>query len=444
MKKTLLLTLGLATAFTANLFAGETLQLKLVPERGYFVRNSPQEVVIKIDLSAVAGPKKIRRTPLNLAVVLDRSGSMTGAKLEKARQAAMQLVDRLTPNDIFSLVTYSDQARVLVPAQRVEDKDALKEKIEGIQADGSTALYAGVKLGADQLREYFSSKRINRVILLSDGLANIGPSSPRELRRLGSDLAERGLSVTTIGVGDDYNEDLMAGLAEASDANYYYVKDTEKLPQIFARELGELLTVAARDVRIEIVCPDGVKPLGFIGRAEKFDNQRATVSLSQFTAGQERYLFLRCLVDGRQSDVARVNVNYNDELGDGGVQATSGTARIVFTGDRSLSDKSVDGTVLAQKELVLTALAKDQAMAQADAGNYSEAAKILSAQNISLSRAYAAAPASVQIQLREETNNLYYFSDKISSGGGGFGGGGYDSATRKAMQSQSYNTRNSK
>ena len=91
------------------------------------------------------------------------------------------------------------------------------------------------------------------------------------MRRLGSDLSERGISVTTIGVGDDYNEDLMAGLAEASDANYYYVKDTEKLPEIFAKELGELLTVAARDVRIEIVCPDGVKPLGFIGRAEKFD-----------------------------------------------------------------------------------------------------------------------------------------------------------------------------
>src|ERR1035441_6359246 len=227
MKKTILLTIGLATAFTGNLFAGETLQLNLVPERGCVVKNSPQEVVIKIDLSAIAGQKKVRRTPLNLAVVLDKSGSMTGAKLEKTKQAAMQLVDRLAPNDIFSLGLYSDAARVLVPAQKVEDKDALKEKIDNIQAGGSTALYAGVKMGADQIQEYFSNKRINRVILLSDGLANVGPSTPRELRRFGGDLAERGISVTTIGVGDDYNEDLMAGLAEASDANYYYVKDTE-------------------------------------------------------------------------------------------------------------------------------------------------------------------------------------------------------------------------
>ena len=368
MKKTILLTIGLATAFTANLLAGETLQLNLVPERGYFVKNSPQEVVIKIDLSAIAGKQKVRRTPLNLAVVLDRSGSMTGAKLEKTKQAAMQLVDRLAPNDIFSLVIFSDEARVLVPAQRVEDKDALKEKIESIQADGSTALYAGVKMGGGQLQEFFSSKRINRVILLSDGLANVGPSSTRDLRRLGSDLAERGISVTTIGVGDDYNEDLMAGLAEASDANYYYVKDTEKLPAIFAKELGELLTVAARDVRIEIVCPDGVKPLGFIGRAEKFDSQRATVNLSQFTTGQDRYLFLRCLVDGKQPDVAKVNVNYTDELGDGSVQTATGTARVDFTEDQSLSDKSVNGAVFAEKELMLTAVAKDEAMAQARKG----------------------------------------------------------------------------
>jgi len=444
MKKIILLTIGLATAF--NLFAGETLQLNLVPERGYVVKNSPQEVVIKIDLSAIAGHKKVRRTPLNLAVVLDRSGSMTGAKLEKTKQAAMQLVNRLGPNDIFSLVVFSDEARVLVAAQKVEDKDALKEKIQGIEADGSTALYSGVKMGADQLQEFFSSKRINRVILLSDGLANVGPSSPRELRRLGSQLAERSISVTTIGVGDDYNEDLMAGLAEASDANYYYVQDTEKLPEIFAKELGELLTVAARDVRIEIVCPDGVKPLGFIGRAEKFENQKATVSLSQFTTGKNRYLFLRCLVNGDQPDVAKVNVNYKDELGDGSDQSASGIARIDFTDDQKLSDKSVNGAVIAQKELMLTAVVKDEALAQADAGNYAEAAKTMTAQNRALSSVYAAAPPTVQMQLRDETNNLDYFSDRIggAGGGGGFGGGQYDAATRKAMQAQSYNTRNSK
>src|SRR5215471_9636823 len=193
------------------------------------------------------------------------------------------------------MISYSDRAEVIFPAQEVEDKEALKARIARIHPGGSTALYAGVARGAEQVQRHFSSRRINRVILLSDGLANVGPSSPRDLRRLGGDLSERGISVTTIGVGDDYNEELMAGLAEASDANYYYVKDTEKLPEIFAKELGELQTVVARNIRIEITCPDGVRPLGFIGRPEKFDGQRAAVQLSNLTAGQDRYVFLRCM-----------------------------------------------------------------------------------------------------------------------------------------------------
>jgi Ca-activated chloride channel family protein len=429
--------LGLATVFAVNLFAGETLNLKLVPERTVLLNGQPQEIVIKIDLSAVAGKKKPRHTPLNLAVVLDKSGSMTGAKLEKTKQAAMQLVDRLAPNDIFSLVIFSDEAQVLVPAQKVEDKEALKEKIESIEAGGSTALYAGVKLGADQLGEYLSPKRINRVILLSDGLANVGPSSPHDLRRLGSQLAEREISVTTIGVGDDYNEDLMAGLAEASDANYYYVQDTEKLPEIFSKELGEMLEVAARQIKIEIVCPDGVKPLGFIGRQEQFNGQRATVNLSQFTTGQDRCLFLRCLVTGATPEVAHARVSYTDELNGGTVQSADDLANVRFTDDQSAADNSVNGTVVAQKELVLTAVAKDEAMAQADSGNYKLAAQTLSAQGAVLNQAMAAAPPEVQDQIRTETNNLDDFAGQLN-------GGSYGGATRKVMQSQSYNTRNSK
>ena len=436
MRKTLL-ALGLATASAANLFAGETLTLKLVPDRELIFKGSPQEVVVKIDLSAIEVKRKTDRTPLNLAVVLDRSGSMTGQKLEKAKQAAMMLVDRLSPNDVFSLVIYSDQARVLVPAQHVEDKERLKDRIESIRAGGSTALFAGVRMGADQIQEYFSSKRINRVILLSDGLANVGPSSPRDLRRLGSQLAESCISVTTIGVGDDYNEDLMAGLAEASDANYYYVQDTEKLPAVFAKELGGLLQIAARDIKIHIICPDGVKPLGFIGRPEKFEKQQATVDLSQFTTGQSRYLLLKCLVNDDTPEVARVKVSYLDEINGGEKRLAGDVVQVRFTKDRSAADKSVNSAVVAEKELMLAAVAKDAAMAQADAGNYKAAAQILTVQANSLNRAYAAAPASEQARIRAETNYLNSFSGQIEKGE-------YDSATRKTMQWQSFNSRNSK
>jgi Ca-activated chloride channel family protein len=229
----------------------------------------------------------------------------------------------------------------------------------------------------------------------------------------------------------------MAGLAEASDANYYYVRDTEKLPEIFAKELGELLTVAAREIRIEITCPDGVRPIGFIGRSEKFENQKALVNLSQFILGQGRYLFLRCLVTRPEPEVARVKVSYTDELDNGSEQSTTGVVKIRYTDDEAIADQSVNAAVNAEKVLVLTAEAKDKAIAEADAGNYQQAAQTLAAQRGALGAAYANAPAGIQVQIRAETNNLLDFDSQLVNGK-------YDGASRKSLQSQSYNTRNSK
>jgi Ca-activated chloride channel family protein len=437
MKKTICLWLGLVTSLATQLVIGGTLNLKLEPDRDYVLKGSRGEVVVKIDLGAAAARKHRERPALNIVAVLDRSGSMAGAKIEKARQAAMDLVDQLVPGDIFSLVTYSDHVEVLVPARSVDDKEELRSRISRIHASGSTALYAGVQAGAEQLKHHLSSKRINRIILLSDGLANVGPSSPRELRRLGQDLSEEGIAVTTIGLGDDYNEDLMAGLAEASDANYYYVKDTEKLPRIFAKELGELLSVAAREVRIQITCPDGVRPIGLIGRPEKFNGQSTVVQFSQFLPEQNRCLFLRCKTSDDRAALAMVKVNYTDELNGGTEEAISGEVRIRYTGDRELAEKSIRRTVVAEKELFASALAKDQAIADADSGKYQEASRKLSAQAAALDQQYDSAPAYLQQQIKSEAYNLRQQSEQLSRNQ-------YSAGSRKSMQSESFNTRNSK
>ena len=425
------------TGLAANLVSAGTLHLRLEPDRDLLLAGSSQEVVVKVDLTAVGDRKRIRRTPLNLAVVLDRSGSMAGAKIEKARQAAMELVDGLAPGDLFSMITYSDRAQVLVPSQTIDDKELVKSQIARIHVGGSTALYAGVKCGADQLEKFLSPKRINRIMLLSDGLANIGPSSPRDLRQLGHALSERGISVTTIGVGEDYNEDLMSGLAEASDANYYYVKDTEKLSEIFARELGELTTVAARRVRIEIICPDGIKPIGFIGRSEKFQGQKAVVELSQFTPGQNRCLFLRCVANDSKSELALVRTTYTDELNGGTEDAISQTVKVRFTQNAELAANSLHPDVAAQKELLLTAVAKDEALADADAGRYQVAAQKLARQATALDQQYQNAPATLQSQIREEAQNLRLRSNQLQHNQ-------YDSSSRKSLQSESWTLRNSK
>ncbi len=156
--KTLLVLIGLTACLTAPVFGSQTLSLKLEPDRNVVLKGPPQEVVVKINLSAASASTRRHRSPLNLAVVLDRSGSMAGPKLEKARQAAEQLVDRLQPDDVFSLVTFSSAVDVLVAAQHVEDKAAIKQRIPGGRSrrtDGPPVRRCQ-STGADQIREFAS------------------------------------------------------------------------------------------------------------------------------------------------------------------------------------------------------------------------------------------------------------------------------------------------
>ena len=243
MKKLLSVSLAVMLAQAAAASPAPEVTLRVAPDRDYIYRPGPREVIVQVEIEARKNDDA-RRSPMNLCVVLDRSGSMEGAKIEKARQAAAMAVDKLADDDIFSLVTYDNETDLLIPPERIGDRDhreELKARIHRIQPGGSTALHAGVVLGAKQVRRFFDKERVNRVILLSDGLANVGPSRTTDLARLGRELRGDGIAVSTVGLGDDYNEDLMTALAEASNANYYYVKDAEKLPGIFAEELGALV-----------------------------------------------------------------------------------------------------------------------------------------------------------------------------------------------------------
>jgi Ca-activated chloride channel family protein len=438
--KPLQLLCGLVLALPGQAEPSQTLRLQLEPDQRAILAGGRREVVLKIDLEA-AECRNIQRLPLNLAVVLDRSGSMTGAKIEKARQAAMGLIDQLSPRDTVALVAYESEVDVLYPSQALENRESLKNRIARIEPGGSTALYAGVETGAEQLQKFLQRDRLNRVILLSDGIANVGPSSTAELKELGRRLARRGISVTTIGVGDDYNEDLMAGLAEASDANYYYVQDAEKLPDIFAKELGALFAITARNVRIEISCPEGVEPIEFIGRTEKFSDRKAVIAFGPFASGQRRQIFLRCQVDAGQAtaqrDVATVNVAYLDEINGARPAETRQTALVNLTTNATEAAASVNAAVAAERELQLNAVAKEQALTEADAGRFKQAAASLKSYAEKLEAAAPAAPAALRDRLQTEAEEQRKRASEIEATG-------MTKAMRKTLQNESYQRKNAK
>jgi Ca-activated chloride channel homolog len=434
MKKLLFVSFAAALAQAASASPPPDVTLRVTPERDYIYRLGPRELIVQVEVEARKSDDA-RRAPMNLAIVLDRSGSMEGAKLEKARQAAAMAVDKLGDDDFFSLVTYDDQTDLLIPPERVGNRDhreELKARIHRIQAGGSTALHAGVVLGAKQVRRFFEKERVNRVILLSDGIANVGPSSSSDLSRLGRELRGDGIAVSTIGLGDDYNEDLMTALAEASNANYYYVKDAEKLPGIFAEELGSARSLLARNIVIRIQAPDGVRLKEIVGRPDIECHDRvAEIKMPELFGSEKRRFLVRCVADEKTKDAmeaAAVELTYAT-LSGGAAPAQRLAAKIAFTDDQKKADSSVKDEVARENSIVQNRLAKELAVKLADEGKAKEAVALLRSQTMK----NAAAPAPQQVPgMKDENRKLEQAAAEIDAGGR------LDKSRRKAMQFENY------
>jgi Ca-activated chloride channel family protein len=393
--------------------------LRVTPERDLVYARGSREVIVQIDLDG-RRPERGRRVPMNLAIAFDRSGSMQGAKIEKARQAACVAVDHLADDDYFSLVTYDNVAEVVIPPQRIggaRNRADLKSRIERIGTGGGTALHAGVSQAARQVRQNAEKEFLNRVILLSDGLANVGPSRTSDLVALGRDLREQSISVTTIGVGDDYNEDLMTALAEASHANYYYVRDAEKLPGIFSEELGVARTLVARGVTIRITVPAGVRLLEIVGRPDIAVRERgAEIRLPEYFGAEKRRFLARCIVDAEKAErleVASVDLRYESADGRHAMPQQLAAA-VTFTDDERKSSDSIRAEVAREVAIAGNRLAKELAVRLADEGKAQEAADVLTRQTA----ANNALPAPAQFSgLAEENRKLEAAANELGANG---------------------------
>ncbi len=379
------------TLFTGGLCSpasGKGVICRVELERDVLYSGKAQNAIVKVLLDAPPAPRETERPPVNLAVVLDRSGSMSGVKLQKAKEAAVAALRRLSRGDLFSLVIYDHRVETLVPVQSAANAEWIEARINSIQAGGNTALFGGVSQGAAEVRKHVQDGRYtHRIILLSDGLANVGPSAPADLGRLGSALIKEGISVSTVGVGTDYNEDLMTELSRRSDGNSYFVESSQDLPRIFAAELGDVLSVVARKVTIEVECPNGVRPVRIIGRDGRIEGNRINLFLNQLYGGQEKFALLEVAVSPAEADESReiavAHCTYENALTQK-QESSSARASVSFSPSRKKVETSVDKQVQAEYTLNEAALVRDQAVALADKGKKQEAVQLMQANSVKL------------------------------------------------------------
>lgn len=256
-------------------------------------------VLVRFAVPETGPAAEADRPSLNLALVLDRSGSMESkGKLEYLKTAAKMVVDSLNPGDRLAIVEYDDRVTVMWPSSPVEAKSMMKRLIDGLHPRGATDLSGGMVRGVEEVRQYLreervGQERVTRVLLLSDGLANRGITDPRAIRRLVREARHGGARITALGLGLDYNEDLMQDIARYGGGNYYYIENPRQMAGIFGREMRMLFRTAARDVTLHFEPGKAVRSVEVFGYEAETAIGETVVRLEDFYAGEERSLLLR-------------------------------------------------------------------------------------------------------------------------------------------------------
>jgi Ca-activated chloride channel homolog len=390
-------------------------------------------VYLRVGLEGVARQEEGARTPANVLLVIDQSGSMKGDRIAQAKEAALMAVERLGDSDVMGVVSYSDNAYVLSPAARLRDTERVRAAIRHINAEGRTALYAGVSQGIRELRPFVDPYKVNRIILLSDGLANVGPSSPQELEGLGREAAQAGITVTTIGLGLGYNEDLMTRLALASDGNHAFVERPQDLVKIFNEEFGDVLAAIGSDVEIIIECPDGFEPVRVLGRQAQVETDRVKLKLNQIYGKQEKYVVVELRVTQKRAqgsaEAAKVRVDYTD-LATKRRTSIDGRADIRFSGSQAEVKAGTNKDVMAAVATQIATERNEQAVSLRDSGKTEEAKKVLRENADYLKQQAENLPPASAAPLRE-------LSEKNANDAENLSGQAWE-RTRKTMRAQQY------
>jgi Ca-activated chloride channel family protein len=397
--------------------------------------SSKVDLLVAFRADAAQGPA---RRGLNLSLVIDRSGSMAGAPLKHALQASRNLIGRMGPEDWISIVAYDDAPMTVVPPRQVDDRAAIEKMLTRVNAAGCTNLTGGWQQGVNHVKAQQSRERINRVLLLTDGQANVGITRPDDIVAKVKEAAGDGISTTALGFGSNFNEDLLIGMAGAGEGHFYFIQSPDDAEGVFGIEMEGLSSVAAQNLVVTIQPAPTVKVASVLNRY-RFEarGQQVEVGLGDVYSTEDRQLAVELSVDaGAAGSAPLVTLAYKyQSVVDGVLKEFSGELPVMVTlgSEEEASALSADKNVLAQTNRLRIAQVKDRAIELADQGDLKGASQQL---RNTISELSANIDKS-SFELVEEVEQLEHYAKRLESKK-------YDSVIRKELRDQSYqaSTRN--
>jgi Ca-activated chloride channel homolog len=252
------------------------------------------EAILQVGFSTALANDREQLRPINLALVIDKSGSMADSdKMSRVKSALLALVTRLRDVDVLSIIVFDSDAQVLLPARRVTDRGTIRQVIQRIPPGGPTNIHAGLMLGYQEARKNYRRDATNRVILLTDGIANRGETIPEKIAQDSLRFNDEGIDLSTIGVGLDLNKDLLRQLAQSGRGLFHFVSDAQDIEKVFINELQSLISPVAYEPKLEIDHDPDLELVQLYGYQPEFRKRGVTLKLDNMNQGLTQVVLLR-------------------------------------------------------------------------------------------------------------------------------------------------------
>ncbi len=390
----------------ARITAGDTLALDARLGHASIAKNGRGETFLFAQVAAAEDKTgTTAASPLNLALVIDRSGSMKGDRIANAMNAAVGAIERLRDGDSVTVVAFDSVAQVIVAPTRVSSatRPTMEAAVRNIRLGGDTCISCGMLEGMQQLAQTsLSEDRLNRMILLSDGATNSGIKDINGLRTMAGRMRSNGVTISTIGVDVDFDEKVMAALANEGNGRHYFVANASGLPAVFAQEFDDILASVAKEAELAIELAPGVEVAEVFDRSFRREGNKIIVPFGTFSSKQEKTVLVKLRVpadhEGAQP-VAEVKLAYRDLVKKSDA-SWGGNLSVAVRGDGS-EQRALDPFVAARVERSRTASTLTEANKLFESGRTFEARAKLATRQAELKKteneslAFAASRPSV-------------------------------------------------